>query len=161
MPVTPLFDLADLDLSRTILDHDAIYKLLPQKHEFALLSSVCHEDKENIRGATWCEINDDQWWVRGHVPGNPLFPGVLMLEAAAQSAALFTIHLLGRSEFVAYGGVDQCKFRDTVKPPAKMLILCTGLENRPRRIKCACQGWVGESAVFEAIITGLPIPRSG
>jgi 3-hydroxyacyl-[acyl-carrier-protein] dehydratase len=100
----------------------------------------------------------DEWWVRGHVPGRPIFPGVLMLEMAAQTAAFFSRYIYDLTNFIAFGGVDDCKFRDAVVPPARIYLICQQLEVRPRRIRCRTQAVVGGRLVFEATITGLQLP---
>ena len=103
------------------------------------------------------DIKADEWWTRGHVPGRPLFPGVLMIEAAAQLAGFFGKKVLGSQRFIGFGGVDKVKFREAVVPPAKMYILAKGIEVRPRRIVCDVQGVVDGRLVFEGQVTGVPM----
>ncbi|HEX9785851.1 MAG TPA: hypothetical protein VGA56_24375, partial [Opitutaceae bacterium] len=60
-------------------------------------------------------------------------------------------------EFIGFGGVDDCKFREAVKPPARLYLLCRALDYRPRRILSATQGVIDGRLVFEATITGLTL----
>jgi 3-hydroxymyristoyl/3-hydroxydecanoyl-(acyl carrier protein) dehydratase len=84
-------------------------------------------------------------------------PGVLMLEMAAQSCAVLA-KTLGSDAFIGFGGVESCKFRETVVPPARLYILGVGVEHRARRIISDVQGVVGHRLIFEARVTGLPLP---
>ncbi|RJP31850.1 MAG: beta-hydroxyacyl-ACP dehydratase [Phycisphaerales bacterium] len=160
MPPPTLFDLFEVDFDRVIVQRETIYeRFLRQRHEFMLLDGICHHDRERGRVVSFCQVRPDAWWVRGHVPGRPLMPGVLMLEAAAQTAnvsvALDDPQASADRGFVGFGGVEECKFRDAVVPPSTMYILCTTLENRPRRFTCKTQGLVEGRVVFEATISGM------
>ncbi|MDO8632733.1 MAG: 3-hydroxyacyl-ACP dehydratase FabZ family protein [Phycisphaerales bacterium] len=156
MPPPLLIDLATLDLTRTALAKHQIYNLLPHRHEFQLLDGVCMYDVPAERIVTYVEVKPDDWWVRAHVEGRPLLPGVLMLEMAAQTSAVLA-KLAGNDAFMGFGGVERCKFREMVVPPARLYILCTGVNYRARRIVSDAQGVVDGRLVFEAQITGLTI----
>ena len=90
------------------------------------------------------------------MPNRPLLPGVLMLEMAAQACAVLA-KLRGCDTFIGFGGVDNCKFRETVVPPARLYIIGVGVDFRPRRIVSDTQGVMDGKLVFEARITGLTI----
>jgi 3-hydroxyacyl-[acyl-carrier-protein] dehydratase len=160
MPPPLLFDLDPIDLDRVLFSREDIYSKLPQAFEFAQLDGISYFDAERGEGVAYRDVKPDEWWVRGHVPGRPIFPGVLMLESAAQVAAFFTRYVLGHEGFVAFGGVDKCKFREAVIPPARIYFLCKRAEERPRRIVCHTQGVVNGAIVFEALITGLPMAKT-
>ncbi|MCP4250880.1 MAG: beta-hydroxyacyl-ACP dehydratase [bacterium] len=160
MPPPLLYDLDRVDLDRVLFTRDQIYERLPHRFEFMQLDGIVHLDQEDNVAIAYREVRRDDWWVRGHVPGRPIFPGVLMLESAAQLAAFVTRYARGFEGFVAFGGVDRCKFREAVVPPARLLLICRQTENRPRRIAAECQGLVKGKLVFEAVITGLPIPET-
>jgi 3-hydroxymyristoyl/3-hydroxydecanoyl-(acyl carrier protein) dehydratase len=64
---------------------------------------------------------------------------------------------MDRRQFMAFGGVDQVKFREAVTPPCRLIILGKALEIRPRRTISAFQGFVDDRLVIEGQITGLPI----
>ncbi|MEK7756493.1 MAG: 3-hydroxyacyl-ACP dehydratase FabZ family protein, partial [Planctomycetota bacterium] len=128
----------------------------PQRFEFRLLDGVCMVDLERQRIVAYADIRSEDWWVRGHVPNRPLLPGVLMLEMAAQASAVLA-KLRGCDAFIGFGGVDNCKFRETVVPPARLFIIGVGVDFRPRRIVSDTQGVMDGKLVFEARITGLTI----
>jgi len=154
-----LCNLSRLDLDRVLMTREQIYERLPHRYEFMQLDGMIHLDMEARLAVAYRDVRTDEWWVRGHVPGRPIFPGVLMLESAAQLAAFLTRYAAIYEGFVAFGGVDRCKFRDAVTPPARIHLLCHEVENRPRRVAAECQGLVNGNLVFEAVITGLPIPN--
>lgn len=155
MPPPLLVDLDQVDLSRVLLSQADIYALLPHRHEFKLLDGVSHIDQESRRIVAYRDVGEKDWWVRGHIPGRPLLPGVLMLEMAAQTMAVLARRCGGVGDFLAFGGVDECKFRDAVVPPARLYLLGAGLEQRSRRVVCRAQGVAAGKLIFEAVLTGL------
>ena len=121
-----------------------------------LLDGVLYTDAPTTAAIAYRDIRVDEFWVKAHVPGRPLFPGVLMLEAAAQTSA-FAAHKLTDFEgkFIGMGGVDKVKYRDAIVPGQRLHILVKLLELKSRRIISATQGWVGGKVVFEGQITGM------
>lgn len=152
-------DLQRFDRTRIVYDRSQIYARLPQKHEFMQLDGIIHLDHAAGEAIAYRDVCDDEWWCKAHIPGNPILPGVLMLEAAAQLAAFMERYCKPDFHgFVGYGGVDGCKFRKTVKPPARLWLLCRRMDARSRRIICYVQGVVDDVLVFEATVTGLVVP---
>ena len=158
MPPPLLIDVATADLSQIVLGKKEIYEQLPQRFEFELLDGVCHVDRAARKMIAFADIRPDAWWVRGHVPTRPLLPGVLMLEMAAQASAVLAKQLEPDDSFIGFGGVEECKFRQSVSPPARLYLLCEGTDFRARRIVSQTQGVVEGQLAFEARITGLRMP---
>lgn len=155
MPPPRLIDLAQHDLGHICLSKEQIYEQLPHRHEFQLLDGFCVLDKEARHAVAFADIHPDAWWVRGHVEGRTLLPGVLMLEMAAQASAILTNAVSGNRGFLGLGGLDGCKFRDAIAPPARLYILCVDVDRRPRRFICDTQGICNDKLVFQARITGM------
>ena len=155
MPPPLLIDLEKVDLHRVWLTREQVYQHLPHRFEFMLLDGLCHVDVEGGQAVAFRDIKAGDWWFRGHVPGRPLLPGVLLLEMAAQASAVLARLSGGHDEFIAFGGVDRCKFRDAVVAPSRLYLLCSAVERRPRRIISDTQGVVDGQLIFEARITGL------
>ena len=111
-----LVDLAALDLTQVFADIDEIRKYNPQRHEMEQLSAVVCVDESTHTCLGYKDITENEFWVRGHMPGMPLMPGVVMCEAAAQIASFYTqrFDLLG-ADMVGFGGLDEVRFRDMVK----------------------------------------------
>jgi 3-hydroxyacyl-[acyl-carrier-protein] dehydratase len=156
LPPPLLIDLDSTDLTAVAFTKTQIYDLLPHRHEFQVLDGVCMYNLPNQQIVTFVDITSQDWWVKAHVEGRPLLPGVLMLEMAAQSSAILA-KLAGNNEFLGFGGVEQCKFREQVTPPARLYLLCVGVDYRSRRIISNTQGVRDGRLVFEAQITGLTI----
>ena len=100
------------------------------------------------------DVREDEFWVPGHIPGRPLFPGVLMIEAAAQLASFYTRNFIGWKNFIGFGGVEETKFRAMVIPPCRLYLLGKLQWERHGRIGCKVQGLVKGTLVFETGIIG-------
>ncbi len=157
MPPVPILDLASVDLSRTIVSRDEVYEWLPQRYEFQTIDGILHLDPQRQVMVAFRDVRADEWWCRGHLPGRPILPGILMVETAAQMAAFFSQRILNDRRFMAFGGIDEVKFRGIVTPPARLILVGQSLEVRPRRTICRVQGFVDGRMVFEGKFTGLPI----
>jgi len=82
MASKPLFDLAWIDTSTVIADKGAIYKVNPHRFEFQQLDGIYMCDVQSNRIVGYRDVRANEFWVRGHIPGRPIFPGVLMIETA-------------------------------------------------------------------------------
>ena len=155
-----IIDPSLLDLDHPIADIEAIRKLNPQRHEMEQLTAILHEDPERHACAAYKEVSPDEFWVRGHMPGMPLMPGVIMLEAVAQLSSYFTQkHDLLGAAMVGFGGVDEVRFRGVVTPGDKLIVMVI-LEKarRGRMIVARFQGVVDGQIVLEGVLRGIPIP---
>jgi 3-hydroxyacyl-[acyl-carrier-protein] dehydratase len=153
---TPFLDLSTIDVERVLVAREQIYQRLPHRYEFMQLDAICHIDKEQRIGVGRREILTDEFWVKGHIPGRPLFPGVLMIETAAHLACYLYRELEPGEGFLGFSGVDGVKFRGIVSPPARMIFIVKAVDVRKRRFICDTQGLVNGQLVFEAQITGMP-----
>jgi 3-hydroxyacyl-[acyl-carrier-protein] dehydratase len=155
-----IIDISHIDLDRVIADIHEIRRCNPQRHEMEQLTAIVFEDLERKICVGYKDISRDEFWVRGHMPGMPLMPGVVMLEAAAQICSYFTQkHNLLGADMVGFGGVDAVRFRDPVIPGDRLVLACQLVKARPRRmIVSRFEGWVGSSLVVEGEIRGIPIP---
>lgn len=156
MPPSPIMNLDELDCGRVVHSRERIYEVLPQRHEFAQLDGIIHLDTVSGLIAGYRDVRADEWWCRGHLPGNPIFPGILMVECVAQLAG-FAAHFIKPEieGFVAFGGIDRAKFRESVIPPTRLLFVGRALEVRKRRVVCDTQAFVEGKMAFEGVITGL------
>lgn len=157
MPPPAILDPAQLDFKRLVADRAEIERVNPHRHEFSLLDAVLMLDTERAIYAGYHDIRADAFWARGHIPGRPLFPGVLMIEAAAQLASYLYHKVFSGQSFLGFTGVDGVKFRGIVEPPCRLVIVGQGLQMKPRRMICHSQGFVGTAMVFEGEITGMPV----
>lgn len=157
MVPTLLFDIVGIDLDRVKYDIAEVESINPHRGAMRLLDGIIHDENNYLKAVAFHDVRKDEFWVEGHIPGRPLFPGVLMIEAAAQLASFMTIKRNPQIKFLGFAGVDKVKFRGQVVPGDRLIILAEALETRPRRHICAAQGLVNGTMVFEAIITGMPM----
>jgi 3-hydroxyacyl-[acyl-carrier-protein] dehydratase len=157
MPPTPILDPAELDFANLVADAAAVEAVNPHRHEFRLLDGVVLFDPVREVYAGFHDIREDAFWVRGHIPGRPIFPGVLMIEAAAQLASYATHQWLPDIGFLGFAGVDDVKFRGMIEPPARLVMVGRRVDLRRRRVVSDMQGFVGSTMVFECVITGMPM----
>jgi len=157
MPPEPVVDLSGIDLDRILINKEDIRKVNPQRYEMEQLDGIVYVDTAEGKVVGFKDVREDEFWTRGHIPGRPLLPGVLMIEAAAQLASYFTHTVLGIDRFIGFGGVDDVKFRGTVVPPCRFVLAGKALEVKRRRSICYVQGFVENKMVFEAKITGMPV----
>ena len=150
-----LIDLSNIDLNKVIVPIEEIRKLIPHRYEMEMLSGIVYEERDMVVGFKDFTLND--FWVRGHIPGRPLLPGVLMIECAAQVCAYRTMRLQPEMGFVGFARCDEVKFRGTVVPPARLYMLARTVEMNRRRAVAKCQGVHDGSLVFEATVTGMSV----
>ena len=157
MPPALLVDIHAMDLNRIVFDVEAIEQVNPHRHEMRQLDAIVHFDKDSGTVVGYKDITDNEFWVRGHIPGRPIMPGVIMLEAAAQLAS-FSAKKVNRLEgFIVFSGLEDVKFRLQVLPGSRLYLLGKFMEVRRRRFKLAAQGVVEGQMVFHATILGMPI----
>jgi 3-hydroxyacyl-[acyl-carrier-protein] dehydratase len=155
-----IVDLDLLDFDRPIADIEAIRALNPQRYEMEQLTAVLYEDLGRNVCAAYVQTSYDSFWCRGHMPGMPLMPGMMMIEAAAQLASFYTQrHDLLGAEMVGFGGVDNVKFRGVVLPGDRLILMVKLIKARRNRMIVAhFQGVVGDQIVCEGELKGIPIP---
>lgn len=155
MPAAPLLDLAQLDLSQTVATRDEIYRLLKQSGRFALLDGIAHVDREAGTAIGWKDIRADDWWASDHIPGRPLFPGALMIEASAQLASWdYITRTQDFTSFLGFAGLNDTRFRGIVEPGVRMHFLSQSVRIRTRMFVYRVQGLVGSDLVFETEVVG-------
>ena len=155
-----IYDLTSLDMNRVVADIDEIRKYNPQRFEMEQLTGIIHEDTERHFCVAFKDTSHDDFWARGHMPGIPLMPGVIMLEAVAQMCSYYTQKYdLLDSDMVGFGGLEDVRFRDPVLPGDRLILICELLKvRRGRMIVCRFQGVVQESVAVEGVLKGVPIP---
>ena len=150
----------EYDVDRVIADIHEIRRWNMQRFEMEQLTAIVHEDQSRGLCVGYKDLAPDEFWVRGHFPGVPLMPGVLMCEAAAQLSSYYTQrHNLLDAEVIGFGGLEEVRFREPVRPGDRLVIAVERIRVRPKAmIVCRLQGLVRESIVVDGIIKGVPLP---
>lgn len=133
-----------------LLDAVEIYRRLPHAAPFQLVDKIVHLDAEAVVGVKNITINEPHF--TGHFPGNPVFPGVLQLEALAQVGAIYVLNTVEDPEnyYTYFMGINNCKFRRMVKPGDTLVIRCQPMRPITRGIaQMKGQAFVGDVCVCE------------
>ena len=158
MPPPFLFDLSQIDLTaKPIFDKEAICRVNPQRFEMQQLDGVLWYDKEKRLILAYKDVTENEFWVRGHIPGRPLMPGVIMVEAAAQLSSFFVQLIYEPKGFIGFAGIESTKFRSMVEPGKRLLLLGHIMKFKRRKYTCGIQGVVDGTMVFETVVSGLNI----
>lgn len=118
------------------------------------------KSKAGIKVIAWKNIRADEHWVPGHFPGNPILPGVLIVETMAQAAAMAVYpylekdlrHLKDRDFKVILCGVDSARFRRPVVPGDRLRLEVEVVRVRTPLWTFKTKAWVGDQVAAEADI---------
>jgi 3-hydroxyacyl-[acyl-carrier-protein] dehydratase len=153
----PICDPARWRDAALIHDQAAIGELNPQRFEMALLHGIVHHDAEEKLAIGVHHAKQTDFWVRGHIPGRPLMPAVVMVEIAAQLCSwMASSHLeIVEGHFFGFGGLEGCRFRGQVLPGDTLVIASRIKKLRPRIAHFDTQAFVGDDMVYEGRIIGV------
>tara|TARA_B100001750_G_scaffold243949_1_gene260238 strand:+ start:782 stop:1255 length:474 start_codon:yes stop_codon:yes gene_type:complete len=155
MAVEPLLDLSEIDLSNVQISPDEIGRMNPQAGAMRQLDYVAYINETKTIAVGIKEVKENEFWIPGHIPGRPLYPGVLMIEAAAQiSSVLYHIKAEG-NHFMGFTRCDKCSFRGQVVPGETLVLISVERKFQRRRFICDSQGYVNGKFIFEAQVTGM------
>lgn len=157
MPPTHLFDISEIDLDRVLYGVEDIERINPHRGEMRMIDAISYASEDEVHWAAYKDVRDDEFWVPGHIPGQPVFPGVLMVEAVAQLASYRCLRAMPECQFMGFAGIDGVKFRGQILPGDRLYMLLKQIEFRPRRCICDAQGYANDTLVFEGRITGMPM----
>jgi len=103
---------------------DEIASILPHREPFLLLDSVS-ELVPGERVAAEYRVPEDGWWFAGHFPERPVMPGVLIVEAMAQTGAVAVLaEEQNRGKIAFFAGIDDCRFKRIVEPGDTLTLRC-------------------------------------
>jgi 3-hydroxyacyl-[acyl-carrier-protein] dehydratase len=158
MPPAILFDISKIDLNHVAFNAEEIEKTNPHRGHMRLIDGMIHVSEDNMQAVAYKDCRHDEFWVAGHIPGRPIYPGVLMIESAAQLSSFVTLRAWEKGNFMGFIAADGWKFRNVVLPGQRLILLGKMVELRPgRRSIVEVQGLVDGQQVFEGRITGMPL----
>jgi len=106
-------------MTNKFLNKDQIIKLLPHREPMLLIDEL-HDIKKLFSATAIVNVKTDSFFVQGHFPGNPVMPGVLIVEAFGQAAAALTAHGIDKETYdnklVFLMGIEKARFRNPVIP---------------------------------------------
>ena len=136
------------------LNKEQIISLLPHREPMLLIDELY--DIKNLHSATAVvNVKKDSFFVQGHFPGQPVMPGVLIVESFGQAAAALTTHGLDKSTYenklVFLMGVEKARFRNPVIPDCKLLLKIEAIRSHGRVWKYKGEAFVDEIKMADAI----------
>jgi 3-hydroxyacyl-[acyl-carrier-protein] dehydratase len=106
------------------LDRAAIEAILPHREPFLLIDEVL-ELEPGSRVVARKSVRGDEWYLRGHFPGRPVMPGVLIVEAMAQTGAVAVLaEPENRGRIALFAGIDDTRFKRIVEPGDELQLEC-------------------------------------
>ncbi|MCI8965223.1 MAG: 3-hydroxyacyl-ACP dehydratase FabZ [Clostridia bacterium] len=103
-----------------MLNKQEIENIIPQRDPFLMIDEV----EEYVPGQSaiaYKYVNENEWYFKGHFPGNPIMPGVLITESLAQTGAIAILSLEeNKGKNALFGGIDKMRFKKTVVPGDKL-----------------------------------------
>jgi beta-hydroxyacyl-ACP dehydratase FabZ len=137
-----------------------ILKILPHRYPFLLVDRILEVEKgKRIVGIKNVTFNEE--FFQGHFPGNPVMPGVLIVEAMAQVAAIGLLGVIPEHEkkLLYLSAVDRCKFRRPVVPGDQLRIEAEILNLKTRVCKCRAVATVNGQICAEAELLSTLVDR--
>lgn len=129
------------------MNQEEIKKILPHRDKMLLLDEVSREGayaqgKYLVRG--------DEWFLRGHFPGNPVVPGVIQCEILAQSACILLADVMKEGKLPMYTGLNNVRFKSPVKPGDLFETRCRITRSKGPFYFAEGEGFVGDRFCLKA-----------
>ncbi len=124
-----------------VLDIQQIMSMLPHRYPFLLVDRVL-ELEPGVRVKAYKNVTVNENFFQGHFPGQPIMPGVLIMEALAQAGGLFVVKTLGiaaENKLFLFTGIESAKFRRPVVPGDQLMLEARGVAHKMNIWKCRAE----------------------
>lgn len=146
-----------LQVSKTVVPVERIMEMIPHRYPFLMLDKVIEMAPDHYAiGVKNVSINEP--FFTGHFPAKPVMPGVLIIEAMAQTSAVLVVETLGKEaegKLVYFMSIDEARFRKPVVPGDSLHIRVDKQQSRRNVWKFACVATVDGAKVAEATICAM------
>jgi len=139
------------------IDIHRIVEMIPHRYPFLMVDRLVDvipgESAVGIKNVTANEP-----YFQGHFPGRPVMPGVLIIEAMAQTAAVIVVATLGASaegKLVYFMSIESARFRKPVEPGDQLRLICRKERQRANVWRFTGEARVGDTVVAEAVYTAM------
>jgi len=144
-----------------ICSHERIYELLPHRYPFQMIDKIIYLDDNSVVGVKNVTMNE--YYFMGHFPNNPVMPGVMQIEAMAQTGGILVLSSVPDPEnyWPYLVGIENCRFRRSVIPGDTVIFKCELLAPIRRGIaKMIGKAYVSGQVVCEAEMTASLVRKS-
>ncbi|WP_242927551.1 bifunctional UDP-3-O-[3-hydroxymyristoyl] N-acetylglucosamine deacetylase/3-hydroxyacyl-ACP dehydratase [Pontibacter vulgaris] len=144
-----------------VMDINQISATLPHRYPFLLIDKIIHLDETTVTGVKNVTMNEP--FFQGHFPGNPVLPGVIQIEAMAQTGGILVLNTVENPEdyWTYFLGVDRCRFKRKVIPGDTIIFKCELLAPIKRGIaKMSGQAFVNGQLVMEAEMSASIVKKN-
>jgi 3-hydroxyacyl-[acyl-carrier-protein] dehydratase len=152
-----MIDLACTEEQITRVDVQRIMEMIPHRHPFLMIDKVV-DMVANQRATGIKSVSINENYFQGHFPARPVMPGVLIIEAMAQTAAVLVVHTLGpesEGKLVYFMSVDNARFRRPVFPGDRLDVYVTKQRHRGNVWKFEGRAKVGDNLMAEAVFAAM------
>lgn len=152
-----MIDPAYVEAPATQMDVQRIMEMIPHRHPFLMIDKVV-DAVANERATGVKNVSINEQYFQGHFPSRPVMPGVLIIEAMAQTAAVLVVHTLGpasEGKLVYFMTVDNARFRRPVVPGDCLHVHVTKQRNRGNVWKFEGRAEVGGQLAAEAVFAAM------
>ena len=141
----------------TDIDVVRIMEMIPHRYPFLMIDRMVKVITD-VSAVSIKNVSINEPFFQGHFPGHPVMPGVLIIEAMAQTSGVLVTQTMGaesEGKMVYFMSVEQARFRKPVTPGDSLLITVTKLQNRGPVWKFKGEAHVGENLMAEATFTAM------
>lgn len=139
-----------------MIDILGIWQRLPHRYPLLLVDRVLEMNEDSIHAIKNVTINEE--FFKGHFPGNPIMPGVLIIEALAQAGGIFALSSSGEShhdKLLLFRGIESAKFRRPVVPGDQLHLHATKVKCRRNFWTFDCKAVVDGETATEAVLSAV------
>lgn len=143
------------------IDVRKVMEYLPHRYPFLMVDRVLEMDAEKVFIRCMKNVTINEPFFQGHFPGLPLMPGVMILEALAQSAGIFIMANYPEclTQVFVFSGIDKVRFRKPVVPGDQLILQCSDFRRKMSLFKTHCEALVDGKLAVEAELTGAMVNR--